>query len=265
MTKARSVPVWLAAVLQELELERPALVRVEDVGRIAAKVGAGAPTALIVKGLADRLWLLPTGARGVWEFVPGARAGGLSSGSPFYVLLAIRAKHPGLAASIALESALWQRNLLDRAPEPSVVVLPPGVRPPVGLRRAYRLTWFDMPSGSEEVAGVPTQTLDATLLHLAAKPTDVQNWGAVLEALATIVSEVDRGVVEDQLTNLGHATQARLSYLVSGVSPEWAESLGVPRRGVVRFGPRDRAQRRYNGRWNVQDTVLPHDPAELRA
>jgi hypothetical protein len=68
-----------------------------------------------------------------------------------------------------------------------------------------------------------------------------------------------------QLTNLGHETQASLSYLVSGVSPEWAESLGVPRRGVVRFGPRDRAQRRYSGRWNVQDTVLPHDPAELRA
>ena len=264
MTTGRPVPRWLAAVLQELELERPALVRVGDIERIAEAVGAGAPTPLIVKGLAERRWLLPTGVRGVWEFSPGDRAGGRSAGGPFRVLLALRTKHPELAASIALESALWQRNLVDRAPDPGVVVLPPGARPPAALRRAYRLTWFEASPEPVDVGRVPTQALEATLLHLAAKPTDVRDWGAVLDALAAIVSGVDRDIVEDGLSRLGHAARARFSYLVSGVAPAWPERLGVPRRGVVRFGPRDRAQRRYNARWNISDTVLPGDPANWR-
>jgi hypothetical protein len=62
----------------------------------------------------------------------------------------------------------------------------------------------------------------------------------------------------------------RLGYLLDGLRPdlaarlyEWAEGSGRTR--TVWFGSRDEPTWRRNSRWRVTDTLLPFDPADLRA
>lgn len=113
-----------------------------------------------------------------------------------------------------------------------------------------------------EIRGIPTHRLETILVHLAERPTDVRNWGSVFEALAELVGSMDRAALKEELQGRPHATRARLAYLVSGVAPDLADSLGVESAGKVWFGPRTKS-RRNNARWNIADTVLPISPTEL--
>jgi hypothetical protein len=113
-----------------------------------------------------------------------------------------------------------------------------------------------------EIQGVPTHRLETVLVHLATRPTDVRNWGSVLEALSELVTSIDRTALQEELADRPHATRARLAYLVSGVAPDLANVLNVAPAGKVWFGPRTKT-RRHNARWNIADTILPISPAEL--
>lgn len=263
MTMARSVPPWLSAVLQELELERPALVTTGDLRDILMKVGNTNPAKLVAQHLSERGWLLATPSPGVWEFAPGDRAGGFSSGSPFLPLRAALARDPGLDAAAALESALWLHDLVDRVPVEHVVAVPSGVHAPVALRRHYRVIYSRFAFDTKLVHETPVMTLEATLLHVAAKPGDVSNWRPILQSLQDLVDLVDKDSLREALKGFSHSTQARFAYLLSGVDRQWVETLDVPRRNVVWFGDRKQQRRRYVSRWNVVDTVLPVDPSSL--
>jgi predicted transcriptional regulator of viral defense system len=256
----RSIPPWVADVLQELELERPTLVTAEDLRNILMRTGNQNPDRLVAKALVDRGWLLPTGVAGVWEFARGELAGPHSTNEPFLTLLAAQARRSDLEAAAALESALWLHSLIDRAPKTHAIVTRTKVRPIAALRRAYRITRTDQPIETETLHGVPTTTVESTLIQMAARPTDVENWVSVLEALPELIATIDKPTIERQLSDLSHAVQARFAYLISGSDPEWADHLDVPRRTVVWFGDRNKPHRRYSNRWNIVDTALPRDP-----
>src|SRR3954454_4364374 len=91
---SRSIPNWLAGMVQELELGGERLVTIDDLQRARPELDR----ALVRQGIAHlvrRGWLRPVGVRGTYEFIPGAAAGPYPSGDPWLVLRAELARRPG--------------------------------------------------------------------------------------------------------------------------------------------------------------------------
>ena len=258
----RSIPPSLALVLEWLELERPELVTTEQLREFCERGGVAMPVGTVISKLAHRGWLLKTDTHGVWEFAPAERAGAYGSRGTLLGLKGVLVKAPKTRFSVCLTSALWLHDLMDRRPSRIEVALPPREYVPQGLRRGSRVLRFEPHLEPVEIRGVPAHRLETVLVHLAARPTDVRNWGSVLEVLAELVESIDRTALGEELAGRSHATRARLAYLVSGVAPDLASVLNVASAGKVWFGPRTKT-RRHNARWNIADTILPISPAEL--
>lgn len=258
----RSIPPSLAPVLEHLELERPSLVSVEEIGQIAARHGVRTPGKIIAHRLAQRGWLLPTEVRGVWEFAPAERAGPISDPDPLTTLRAARAVHPELRAALALGSALWLLDMAERNPDPHEVSVHPKSAVPSALRRAYRVVRHAANLEPSTIKKVPVHQPATVLVHLAHHPGDARSWSEILERLPDLVHACAKKDIVTELAGRPHATSVRLAYLLSGVAPELVSQLGIEPGGKVWFGPRRRL-RRHNARWNVADTVLPFNPAEL--
>jgi len=259
----RSVPPFLAPVLEWLELERPEIVTTAQIRDFCEREAVAVPASTVISRLAHRGWLLKTDTHGAWEFAPAERAGAHGSGDPLLDFRAVRVMSPGTHFAVCLTSALWLHDLVDRRSPRLEVALPPRAYVPQGIRRTSYVLRFKSQVPPVEIKGVPTHRLETVLVHLAARPTDVRNWGSVLEALAELVGSIDRRVLAQELLARRHATRARLAYLVSGVAPDLAAFLNVEAAGKVWFGPRARS-RQHNARWNIVDTVLPISPSELQ-
>jgi predicted transcriptional regulator of viral defense system len=258
----RAVPPSLAPVLEWLELERPDIVTTEQIRGFCDREGVAVPVSTVISRLAHRGWLLKTDTHGVWEFAPAERAGAYSSRDPLLGIKGVLATAPETQLSVCLTSALWLHDLMDRRPPRIEVALPPRVYVPQGVRRTSHVLRFESHLQPVEIQGVPTHRLETVLVHLAARPTDVQNWGSVLDVLAELVASIEHEALREELSGRAHATRARLAYLVSGVAPDLANSLKVESGGKVWFGPRTKL-RRHNARWNIADTILPISPADL--
>ncbi len=258
----RSIPPSLSPVLEWLELERPEIVTTEQIREFCERGNVALPASTVISKLAHRGWLLKTDTRGVWEFAPAERAGAYGSRGTLLGLKAVLATAPETPFSVCLTSALWLHDLMDRRPSRIEVALPPRVYAPQGIRRTSQVRRFGSHLEPVEIQGVPTHRLETVLVHLAARPTDVRNWGSVLEVLSELATSIDRTALEEELADRPHATRARLAYLVSGVAPDLANVLNVAPAGKVWFGPRTKT-RRHNARWNIADTILPISPAEL--
>lgn len=258
----RSIPSSLAPVLEWLELEKPEIVTTAQLREFCERAGVAMPVGTVVNKLAHRGWLLKTDTHGVWEFAPAERAGAYGSRDTLLGLKGVLATAPKTQFSVCLMSALWLHDLVDRGPSRIEVALPPTEYVPQGIRRGSKVLRFKPHLAPVEIRGVPTHRLETVLVHLADRPTDVRNWGSILEVLAELVESIDRNALEEELTGRSHATQARLAYLVSGVAPDLSSVLNVASAGKVWFGPRIKT-RRHNARWNIADTILPISPAEL--
>lgn len=258
----RTVPRSLAPVLEWLELERPEAVTTEQVREFCERRGVALPVSTVINRLARRGWLLKTDTHGVWEFAPAERAGAYGSRDSLLGLRTVLATAPETRFSVCLTSALWLHDLMDRRPSRIEVALPPREYVPAGIRRSSRVLRFKSHLEPMAMQGVPAHRLETVLVHLAARPTDVRNWGSVLEVLTELVTSIDRTALGEELAGRPHATRARLAYLVSGVAPDLASVLNVASAGKVWFGPRTKS-RRNNARWNIADTILPVSPAEL--
>lgn len=258
----RSIPPSLATVLEWLELEKPEIVTTEQVREFCERVGVALPVSTVISKLAHRGWLLKTDTHGVWEFAPAERAGAFGSRDPLLGLKGVLATAPETRFSVCLTSALWLHDLMNRLPSRIEVALPPREYVPQGIRRSSQVLRFEPHLEPLKIQGVPTHRLETVLVHLAVRPTDVRNWGSVLEVLAELVQSIDRTDLGEELAGRSHAARARLAYLVSGVAPDLASILNVASAGKVWFGPRAKT-RRHNARWNIADTILPISPAEL--
>lgn len=115
--------------------------------------------------------------QGAWEFEPASHAGRIGHGDPFLVLRAQLAVTPDLDARVALESALWQPGIVDRAPARHMLVVPAGTRVPTALRRTFNVTAFDANIPPVRLDRLPVEAPASVLVHLAHRPTDVENWG----------------------------------------------------------------------------------------
>ena len=260
----RSIPSSLAPVVERLELDQPEIVTLQELTEIAAEAGIGTAPALIAHRLRKRGWLLSTGLNGAWEFAPGAHAGPQSRGGPLLTVRAALALHPELAVSVALGSAAWAHGLADRAPLRVELALPPEARVPAGLMRKARVLSFDARLAPVVRKGVPVQRFETLLVHMAARPSHVRSWGAVLDWLADVVAEAEEADLLAELADRPPAAEVRLAYLIQGLWPDLAQRLGVGVTSKIWFGPRGKL-RRHSQRWRVADSILPFDPAKLPA
>jgi hypothetical protein len=226
---------------------------------LRSRTGVRAPTHRIIAELHRRGWLLKTGAHGTWEFVPGERAGAISSGDPFLPLRATVATTPECGVTVALGSALWLLDVSDRAPDRQEVALPKGTHVPVALKRAYRTVHHDARLDPMRIKDLPVHRPATVLVHLACRPTDVRSWASVLDALPELLARSSEEEIREELDGRSRAARVRLAYLVSGLAPQLVERLAIEPAGKVWFGPR-RELRRHDARWQIADTILPVAP-----
>lgn len=258
----RSLSPALARIVTELELEQAFLVDMDSLDRLRNDVGVKTSTKMIAKRLRDRGWLLPTEQIGVWEFAPGAHAGPIGRGHPFREIQAALRAAPALDVAVCLTSAMWAHGLLDKAPARPEVALPKGDTVPAGLKRVARIVHFDRHLPTVRVRGTPTHRPATILVHLAANPSNVRSWSAVLDALPELLGQAEAEDLQEELTGRPAAVGTRLAYLLHGVDPALASRLAPADHGKVWFGPRG-PLKRHNQTFNIADTILPISPSQL--
>lgn len=259
--KGRSISPSLAPIVEQLELERPYVVTVDEIGELAEQAGVGSPGAVIAHRLSERGWLSSTEVRGVWEFIPGERAGAIASGDRLITLRAVLKAHD-VEVALALGSALWMLDVSERAPDQHEVAVPDDDYVPAALKRSYRVVKYSAHLPPTEVTDVPVHSPGTVLVHLAHRPTHVKSWTNVLNHLTELVDLTSEDEIRTELEERSHATWVRLAYLLDGVAPELVSRLEIEPSSKVWFGPRQEL-RRHNARWKVADTVLPFSPTEL--
>ncbi len=255
----RTISRSLAPVVEALELDQPVVVTTEQLRGMVEDAGVDTPAHVVVQRLAERGWLLPTGVRGAWEFIPGSHAGAFSRGDPFLTLRAQLAVTPDLPVRVALGSALWTLGIADRPPSPHEVSIPSREHVPAALPRSFRVVRFEPALAASSVNGLPVDRPATVLVHLAAAPNAVQSWGEVLDLLPDLIGLVDPDELSQETAGRAHATRVRLAYLLDGVEPALLEYLAVVPGPKVWFGPRRRLKR-HDARWNIADTLLPRHP-----
>ncbi len=260
---ARPIPTHLAPLVEQLELDRPQIVTLDQLAEMMRALGLrGAPRRAAFR-LRRHGWLLPTGVRGAYEFAPAERAGPISEGDALLGVRAVLAENPSLPIATALGTALALQNITDRGPDIPELALPRMQTVPRPLRRGdVRILRFDWVLPTRRIHGVPVHRPATVLVHLAHRPSDVRSWAAMLEALPDIVAAAPEDEIARELRNRPHATQVRLAYLTQSVAPALASALGITPAGKVWFGPRG-ALLRHDAAWNVADTILPFAPKAL--
>ena len=240
-------------------MDQPVIVTTEELRGIVDAAQLDTPAHVVVQRLVERGWLLGTGVRGAWEFIPGSHAGAIPHGDPFLTLKAQLAVTPDVPVRVALGSALWSLGIVDRAPSPHEVSVPSREHVPVALARSFRVVRFEPALTASHANGLPVDRPATVLVHLAGTPNDVRSWGEVLDALPDLIDRVDPDELVRELEGRTHATSARLAYLLDGVAPALLELVSVMPGPKVWFGPRRRLKR-HDARWNIADTLLPRRP-----
>lgn len=258
----RSLPSWLAPVVEQLELDQPAVVSTADIRVMLDELGIAASARDVARRLRERGWLLLTGVRGVYEFAPGANAGPFGTGDPFRLVTAVLAGRPASGVAVALGSAVWAHGMTDRAPDKVEVAFPSDERVPASIRSLARVVTFDGRAAYEVRKGVPVHSLAAVLVHMASKPRVVRSWGAVVDWLPDVASAVDLAAIEEELVDRPESVRRRVGYLLQGVRPDIAVHLRGSSTAKIWFGSRGPLIRNSEP-WAVADTVLPFDPAQL--
>ena len=258
----RTLSRSMGAIVEELELNQPSVVTIDDLRGLAARLGLKTDAKVLAARLRAGGWLLATGTRGVWEFAPGAHTGPYGHADPVTVLRAALARRPDVDAALALGTAAWAHGIADRVPSRLDIAVPAHRPAPAGLAQSASVTVFTSHIGYETRKGVPTHRLESVVVHLAQKPAAVRSWQSVEEWLPELASELDTDLLAQELTGRPNTVAVRVGYLLDGLRPDLSETL---RDGVgtkVWFGPRG-PLRRHNARWQVADTILPFDPSSL--
>lgn len=254
-TLVRSIPKWLAPIVQELELAQRPIISVDDIQRarplLARSVVRQAITELVRRG-----WLRPLGIQGAYEFIPGAAAGAYPSGDPWLVLRAELARRPDLSIHIGANSAAWLRGYAQRSPSPHFVVTEPTVSIPRPLRAAYRVLQTRPAPATDRIDGLPVPSsteLFVEVAQLAPRlPLD-----AALGWLRRLLTDTAPDQVAQMLAHRGRATRARAGYIAecSGSEAHVAAiaALGLPSAGPFYTGPRA-TEGAYSARWQVYDS-----------
>jgi hypothetical protein len=250
----RSLPEWLAPVVQELELARKALVTAGDVRRIRPDLSPTTARRAIME-LVRRGWLHPIGVRGTYEFSPGAAAGPFPSGDPWLVLRAELARQPD-AFHVGAHSAAWLRGYAQRAPNRHVVVTASGRRVPQRLTLAYRVLTTTPAPAHDEIDGLPVPT-PAELLAEIAQLAPRLALDASIGWLRRLLEDVRPEEAARELQTRSVTTRARAGYIAevcgAAAHADAVAALGPLGNGPYYTGPRH-TQASYAPRWRLFDT-----------
>ncbi len=247
-------------------MNEAAYVTIDDIRRIAEDHGFASSARDIAWRLRRHGWLLTTETSGIWEFAPAAHAGPYSRGDVFAELDGALSRNPGQDLRIALVSALWIHGWTERPPSRHEVSASRDAKVSSGLRRSYRIVRFDshLPPAKQR-RRTPVEAPPTILAHIATNPAHVSTWEAIEFALADLVENTAADQLREEASGRPAAVSARLGYLLHGIAPKLVRNAGLkPARQLVRFGS-EPASLRFNSQWNVADTILPFDPAQLRA
>ena len=259
----RTIPPSLSGILEELELEQPALVTSEQIARLVEQQGLRTPARIVAARLRERGWLLPTGRRGVWEFAPAALAGALSRSDPLTPVRAFLLQRPDARCALTFQSAAWTHGIADRAParvELAAATAGLARQLPAGLA----VSVFEPRLDPDALRDVPVLATESILVHMATSPRAVRSWASALEWLPDLAAEVSWKRLSVELADRPVTVRARAGYLVQGLRPDLAgriRDLGPPH-GKTWFGPRG-SLRRHDNVWQIADTILPFDPRNL--
>ena len=250
----RSIPGWLAAVIQDLELNGSRLVTVDDIQRVRPDLDRAVARQGIAS-LVRRGWLRPIGVRGTYEFIPGAAAGPYPSGDPWLVLRAELVRRPG-QFHVGATSAAWLLGYAQRSPTPHIVVTTPQVRVPQPLIHAYRVLRTAPAPAHGIVDGLPVPTppeLFAEVAQLAPRLRldSARGW------LSRLLEDVSPDDLIHTLRNRSVATRARAGYLAELCGTD-AHTAAIAALGPIATGPYYTGPREPGGafstRWRVYDT-----------
>jgi hypothetical protein len=232
----RPIPIYLAGIVEQLELNQPDIVSLDDIAGYVSMAGSKLVPARAAHELKKRGWLIPTTQRGFYEFSPGANAGAYSRGGKTADIKAIAAAHPETEWCYAFQSALYYHGIARQMPdEPQLSVRVNTVRDiPVAFRK-YANSAFVSHLDSEIITGNPVECIETLLVHICAKPGHVKDWFLYEEYLPSIWGECDENKVIMELKGRSVATIKRLSYLLSGVAPDFSTKINIPTKYSVRF------------------------------
>jgi hypothetical protein len=253
-SSARSIPDWLAPLVQEFELTGQTILTINDIRRARPDLHR----AVIRQGITDlvrRGWLRPVGVRGIYEFIPGAAAGPYPSGDPWLVLRAELLRWPG-KFHIGATSAAWLRGYAQRSPRPHIVVTTPDAAIPRPLRTTYRVLTTRPAPAHDTIDGLPVPTpaeLLAEVAQLAPRLAldGAQGW------LRRLLADTSPEEIVVVLRDRNAATRARAGYIaaVCGGDAHAAAiaAIALPSGGPYYTGPRT-TDAPFSARWRVYDT-----------
>lgn len=209
-----------------------------------------------IADLVARGWLLHSGARGVYEFIPGSAAGPYPPGDPWLVLRAENAEHPG-KFHVGANSAAWLLGYAQRSPDRHIVVTTSDVRVPRPLTTRYEVLRTDPAPASRVVDGLPVPTpsqLYAEVAQLSPRLhlDSARGW------LTRLLKDTRPDELAEALRARTTATRARAGYLAELCgAADHAEAIA--RLGPIGRGPYFMRGRNndstFSSRWRVYDTA----------
>jgi predicted transcriptional regulator of viral defense system len=252
--EGRSLPAWLADIVQDFELYGRRLVTVDDVQHVRPELNRALSRQALAE-LARRGWLVPIGVRGTYEFIPGAAAGVYPSGDPWLVLRAELDRRPD-AFHVGATSAAWLRGYAQRRPPKHIVVTTPSVRVPSPLSTAYKVLRTNPAPAHDRIEGLPVPTapeLVAEVAQLAPRLALDSAQGWLRRLFADAMPEDVARVLRDRKP----AARARAGYLAevcgADAHAEAIADLGPIGPGPYFTGPRTSGAT-FSSRWRIYDT-----------
>jgi predicted transcriptional regulator of viral defense system len=249
----------LASVVEQLELDGASIVTVADLARLSGTNISADAARQVAYELQRTGWLGRLRTKNAWEFLPGARGGPIGSEDRFVEFRARRATDPEWGGVLAMESAATLHGLAQRLPAQEVVALPHGEIFPKAFSGHWRYVRLDVGrDGITLVNALPTWTLDALIVGIAARPSGYRDVAGLGQWLEQAAQRVDTDAVIGLLEPQKPATRQRAAYLLSAaLFHDKADSVlrAYPPRQPVWLGPRA-AGGHFDGRCMVNDTLL---------
>lgn len=249
-------------MLEELELERPEIVSIKEVGKIAERIGIGMPARAIASRLKARGWLLETPQRGVWEFVPAEAAGAFSSMDPLLPIKAFALANPSIDYALTFQTAAWALGLADRVPACIEVAF--AAQPKVKVPSQILTTTYAPKLANCTAKGVSILAPEAIIVNMTLRPGALRSWTSVEEWLPDVAYEIASASMIEELDNRPDSAWARTGYLLQGMRPDVSDAIrsAFTPRSKIRFGTIGKTIRN-DERWMVADATLPFDPREM--
>lgn len=258
MSVTRAVPTSLAALLRELELDRPEIVTLADLDRRRQELGLPLQPGEIARRLRSLGWLLPLRCRGAWEFAPAGRGAAVTAGDPYIEVRAHLAVRPEIFVGIGYESAAFLRGLAAKPPDRGVLVFDEGT-PVVRALDTFRRVALTQPGRAfDQLDGLPVHNGDGLIAAIAIRPDSFHDWAGLSMWLPRVVAQVDVAVQRRLLEGRNASAWSRAAYLLArGGDEAAAHRILTSRpagRGPFYLGPRSQ-RGRYDSATQVVDTV----------